>query len=79
MQRDTIVKTSSNLQSWKIPEGTPIRLKNRFFHNWKHQKLNFSTANLYTKENFLEKFQCRKRSFEAHQTLFLAENIYESK
>ena len=39
MQMDTIVRTLSSLQFRKIPEGTPVRLRNRrFFLSWKHQK-----------------------------------------
>ena len=39
--KETIVRTLSNLQSRKTPEETFIKLKNSFYPNWKHQKLNF--------------------------------------
>ena len=34
-------QSKSKLQHQKIPEGMPIRLDNRFFPNWKHQKSHF--------------------------------------
>ena len=39
MQKDTIVKISSVLQSQKIPDGICIRLENHFFPNWRQQNL----------------------------------------
>ena len=41
MQWDTIVKVILNSLCQKLPKGLPIKLKNRFFSNRKHQKTNF--------------------------------------
>ena len=47
-----MVKIFIKLTAPIIPEGLPIRLKNRFFLNWKHQNEFFK---IYFFEKFLEK------------------------
>ena len=81
MQKDTIVKISSNLQRQKTPEGIRITLENHFFLNWKRQlsqpKTFQKTKNREKNfsKNFLMKVSGKSHSAKTLRSPFCSQNV----